>query len=51
FTFNLFPHPVMSLYFSQYIVLNCPSVSSFENHPFTLTKVRPPNPDAFLTRD
>lgn len=30
----------LSLSLSQYIVLNCPGVSSFENHPFTLTTVR-----------
>ncbi|KAM4742536.1 NADPH oxidase 4 [Anableps anableps] len=31
----------------QYIVLNCPSVSSFENHPFTLTKCPTENKDTF----
>ncbi|KAK5868521.1 hypothetical protein PBY51_009528 [Eleginops maclovinus] len=31
----------------QYIVLNCPGVSSFENHPFTLTTVPTENKDTF----
>ncbi|XP_061537503.1 NADPH oxidase 4 isoform X2 [Phycodurus eques] len=31
----------------QYIVLNCPNVSSFENHPFTLTACPTENKETF----
>ncbi|XP_068440933.1 NADPH oxidase 4 [Clinocottus analis] len=31
----------------QYVVLNCPGVSSFENHPFTLTTCPTENKDTF----
>lgn len=39
-TFDLPLHLLLPPRLFQYIVLNCPGVSSFQNHPFTLTTVR-----------